>query len=71
MDSTGLAWKNKWVFNSVELLNDFLKRVVVSRRDVGIRKWACWLREVAGRRGKVVIGAVHLVWAGMVARGLK
>ena len=25
----------------------------------------------AGRRGKVVIGAVHLAWAGMVARGLK
>ena len=25
----------------------------------------------AGRRGKVVTGAVHLGWAGMVARGLK
>ena len=27
-------------FDSLELLNDFLKQVVVSRRDVGIRKWA-------------------------------
>ena len=35
----------KWVFDSVDLLNDFLKQIVVSRRDIGIRKWTWWLRE--------------------------
>ena len=35
----------KWVFDSLELLNDFLKQVVVSRRDVRVRKWTRWLRE--------------------------
>ena len=37
----------RWVFDSVELLKDFLKQVVVSRRDLGIRKWDrpyAWLR---------------------------
>ena len=29
----------------IPLRNDFLKEVVVSRRDVGIRKWTRWLRE--------------------------
>ena len=28
----------KWVFGSLELLNGFLKQVVVSSRDIGIRK---------------------------------
>ena len=35
----------KWVFDSLGLLNGFLKQVVVSRRDLGIRKWVNWLRE--------------------------
>ena len=35
----------KWVFDSFEVLNGFLKQVVVSRRDVGIRKRTRWLRE--------------------------
>ena len=35
----------KWVFDSLELLNGFLRQVVISRRDVGIRKWTRWLRE--------------------------
>ena len=35
----------KWVFDSLGLLNDFLRQVVVSRRDIGIRKWTMWLRE--------------------------
>ena len=35
----------KWVFDSLEVLNGFLKQVVVSRRDLGIRKWVNWLRE--------------------------
>ena len=35
----------KWVFDSLEVLNGFLKQVVVSRRDVGVRKWTRWLRE--------------------------
>ena len=28
-----------------EVLNGFLRQVVVSRRDDGIRKWIRWLRE--------------------------
>ena len=35
----------RWFFDSLELLNGILKQVVVSRRDVGIRKWTRWLRE--------------------------
>ena len=35
----------KWVFDSLEVLNGFLKQLVVSRRDLGIRKWVNWLRE--------------------------
>ena len=31
-------------------MNDFLGQVVVSRRDVGIRKWTWWLREDSGSR---------------------
>ena len=34
----------KWVFESFELLNDFVKQVVVSRRDLGIRKWVAGLQ---------------------------
>ena len=33
------------VFDSLEVLNGFLKQVVVSRRDLGIREWVNWLRE--------------------------
>ena len=40
----------RWVFDSLELLNDFLQQVVVSRRDIGIRKWVHWLREDLGSR---------------------
>ena len=40
----------KWVFDSLGLLNDFLKQVVVSRRDVGVRKWTRWLREDVSSR---------------------
>ena len=35
-------------FDSLELLSGFFKQVVVSRRDIGIRKWARWLREDLG-----------------------
>ena len=35
----------KWVFDSLEVLNGFLRQVVVSRRDVGIRQWNRWHRE--------------------------
>ena len=35
----------KWVFDSLGVLSGFLKQVVVSRRDVGIRKWTRWLLE--------------------------
>ena len=32
-------------FDPLEVLSGFLKQVVVSRRDVGIRMWTRWLRE--------------------------
>ena len=35
----------KWVFDSLEVLYGFLRQVVVSRRDDGIRRWSRWLRE--------------------------
>ena len=35
----------KWVFDSLEVLNGFLRQVVVSRRDDGIQRWNGWLRE--------------------------
>ena len=35
----------KCVFDSLEVLNGFLRQVVISRRDEGIRKWKVWLRE--------------------------
>ena len=35
----------RWVFDSIELLNGFLRQVVITRRDEGIRKWKVWLRE--------------------------
>ena len=38
----------RWVFDSLELSNGINWQVVVSRRDVGIRKWARWLREDLG-----------------------
>ena len=34
----------------MDLLNDFTKQVVVSRRETGIRKWTWWLREDLGAR---------------------
>ena len=40
----------KWVFDSLELLSDFLRQVVVRRRDIGTRKWTRWLREDLGSR---------------------
>ena len=35
----------KWVFDSLEVLNGFVRQVVISRRDEGIRRWTRWLRE--------------------------
>ena len=40
----------KWVFDSLEVLNDFTRQVVVSCRETGIRRWARWLREDLGSR---------------------
>ena len=47
IDLHGFYW---WVFDSLGLLNGFLKQVVVSRRDGGIRNWTNWLREGLGSR---------------------
>ena len=33
------------MFDSFEVLNGFLRQVVVSRRDIGLREWVNWLRE--------------------------
>ena len=33
------------MFDSLGVLNGFIRQVVVSRRDVGIRQWTRWLRE--------------------------
>ena len=46
----GLHGFYKWVFDSHEVLNEFTKQVVVSRREVGVRKWTNWLREDLGSR---------------------
>ena len=35
----------RWVFDSLEVLNGFVRQVVVSRRDEGVRRWTRWLRE--------------------------
>ena len=35
----------RWVFDFLEVLNGFVRKVVVSRRDDGIRRWNRWLRE--------------------------
>ncbi len=35
----------RWVFDSLDELNKFLRQAVVSRRDEGIRRWKRWLRE--------------------------
>ena len=40
----------RWVFDLLELLNCFLEQVVVSRGEIGIRKWVGWLREDLGSR---------------------
>ena len=40
----------KKVFDSLEVLNDSVRQVVVCRRDAGIRKWVNWLREDSGSR---------------------
>ena len=36
------------VHRSLDVLNDFIKQVVVNRRDTGVRKWTWWLREDLG-----------------------
>ena len=41
----GLHGFYKWVFDSLEVLNGFVRQVVVSRRDEGIRRWKRWLME--------------------------
>ena len=38
----------KWVFDAMDILNDFTVQVVVSRRETGVRKWTGWLREDLG-----------------------
>ena len=36
---------HRWVFDSLEVFNGFVRQVVISRRDEGIRRWNRWLRE--------------------------
>ena len=57
----------KWVFDSLEVLNGFLRQVVIIRRDEGIRNWKVWLREdlssrpCAWLRPDVVLSSPFLV----------
>ena len=39
---------HKWVFESLDVLNEFTRQVVVSRRETGTRRWARWLLEDSG-----------------------
>ena len=40
----------KWVFDALGLLDDFVKQVVIVRREAGLRRWATWLGEDIGAR---------------------
>ena len=40
----------KWVFDTLELLSDFVRRVVKDRRDAGLHRWATCLGEDLGAR---------------------
>ena len=40
----------KWVFDALGVLNDLVRQVVVTRRDSGLHRWACWLSEDLGSR---------------------
>ena len=35
----------KWIFDYLDILNDFTEQVVVSRRETGIRKWT-WCGKI-------------------------
>ena len=35
----------KWIFDALQFLNDFVKQVVIDRRDPGLHRWAAWLGE--------------------------
>ena len=37
-----------WIFDSLGLLNEFVRQVVTSRKDSGLCSWANWLREDLG-----------------------
>ena len=39
-----------WVFDFLDVLNDFTTQVVDSLRDAGVRKWTNWLRDHMGSR---------------------
>ena len=39
---------DRWVFDSLDILNGFTRQVVVSRREAGVRKWTNWLWEGFG-----------------------
>ena len=40
----------RWVFDSLGMHNEFVRQVVTSWRDSGVRCWANWLREDLGSR---------------------
>ena len=37
-----------WVFDSLGMLHEFVRQVVISRRNSGLRSWANWPREDSG-----------------------
>ena len=40
----------KWVFEALGALNEFVRQIVASRRDIGLRDWAWWMHEDLGSR---------------------
>ena len=60
----------KWIFDSLDLLDEFVRQVVTSRRHSGLRSWATWLREDLGSRPYALgHGPVHLLLISAVEMG--
>ena len=55
---------HRWVFDSLEVLNGFVRQVVISRRDEGIRRWNRWLREDLSSRPYAWLAEAQVVCVG-------
>ena len=45
-----VAWFFHWVMSTLEVLNQFVSQVVITRRDSWLLTWSNWLREDLGSR---------------------